>query len=525
MKRLVSLCLSLVMCFGFLMSVPMKAEAATWEDINQGDVFLKQAESNSCTLCAAAMLCRRVAIMDGRDNWRSISEGALKGVMNWDDGLSWDFTYEGIRIVHSGGRYALADTNKADKLRDVLSRCPEGIVAYDRDRPHAVLLTDYSDGTFYCADPANSKPGGRIPISSALISLESIDDYWYCSSPLVYIEPTPAPVYPDIPSLSVSAGTSESPVGFSWNACANADWYDVRIYKSDDTNIVTEMGIKGQSYSYSLSPGSYYANVASVNANGNYMVSSNVPFTVAEPPKYPDKPVVTVEASDTSHPVVVSYNACANTTDYCIRYYDAKDKLVYAIGDSDDSIKFGNGADYTETSHSYSLPAGTYKVTVAAINDKDGVWTFSEPVSFTVSAVKRGDVNDDGSIDLKDVTFMRRALAGWDVEINEAAADINLDDSFDLKDVVYLRRFLAGGWGFDLNKTALTLNTGDTYQLTTNYLDPDALIWMTSSPGVVEVSADGLVTATKTGSATISVTANGDTAYCKVTVVAETQDK
>lgn len=65
----------------------------------------------------------------------------------------------------------------------------------------------------------------------------------------------------------------------------------------------------------------------------------------------------------------------------------------------------------------------------------------------TPSAVKCGDANGDNSIDLKDVTVMRRALAGWDVAVNDTAADINKDGSFDLKDVVILRRYLAGSWG------------------------------------------------------------------------------
>ena len=47
-------------------------------------------------------------------------------------------------------------------------------------------------------------------------------------------------------------------------------------------------------------------------------------------PATPSKPVVKVEASDSAHPVTVSYNACDNTTDYCIRYYDASDHLIYA---------------------------------------------------------------------------------------------------------------------------------------------------------------------------------------------------
>lgn len=62
-----------------------------------------------------------------------------------------------------------------------------------------------------------------------------------------------------------------------------------------------------------------------------------------------------------------------------------------------------------------------------------------------------GDVNEDGSIDLKDVVVMRRLLAGgWEITYNEAACDVNGDNSFDLKDVVYLRRYLAGGWEIKL---------------------------------------------------------------------------
>ena len=62
-----------------------------------------------------------------------------------------------------------------------------------------------------------------------------------------------------------------------------------------------------------------------------------------------------------------------------------------------------------------------------------------------------GDVNRDGSIDLKDVTVLRRHLAGgWNVTISEANSDVNKDGSIDLKDVTILRRYLAGGWGVTL---------------------------------------------------------------------------
>lgn len=54
-----------------------------------------------------------------------------------------------------------------------------------------------------------------------------------------------------------------------------------------------------------------------------------------------------------------------------------------------------------------------------------------------------GDVNGDHSVDMKDVTLMRRKLADWDVTINEQYADVNGDGSFDMKDVTLLRCYLA----------------------------------------------------------------------------------
>ncbi len=332
------------------------------------------------------------------------------------------------------------------------------------------------------------------------------------------------PRIPGKPTVHVAANDSGQPVIFSWDACANTNWYDVRIYKSDDTNIVSEMGIQALSYSYSLSAGRYYANVASVNENGNYTFSDNVSFTVSNPPKYPDKPVVTVEATSENHPVKVSYKVCANATDYCIRYYDASDKLLYAIGDSEDSKLFGNGSNYTETSHSYTFPVGTYKVTVAAINENDSVWTFSDPVSFTVSASLKGDINTDGEIDRADVDLlMNWLLAVPKTTLKDAeAADMNGDGKLNAVDLTMLKRqvLIKQDIIITLNKSALTLNTegkSKSYQLTCSYPVAEDVVWKSSNVAVATVK-NGLVTAQKDGTVTITATANGVSVSCKVTV-------
>ena len=63
------------------------------------------------------------------------------------------------------------------------------------------------------------------------------------------------------------------------------------------------------------------------------------------------------------------------------------------------------------------------------------------------AAAVKGDLNGDGSVNLKDVVIMRRYIAGgWNVTIDETAADMNGDGEVNLKDVVLLRRQIAGGW-------------------------------------------------------------------------------
>ncbi|SEK37311.1 Leucine rich repeat-containing protein, partial [Ruminococcus sp. YRD2003] len=66
------------------------------------------------------------------------------------------------------------------------------------------------------------------------------------------------------------------------------------------------------------------------------------------------------------------------------------------------------------------------------------------PVETSITA---GDVNDDNTVNLKDVVLINRFIAGgWNVTINTAAADVDKDGEVTLKDTVLIRRSIAGGW-------------------------------------------------------------------------------
>ena len=101
---------------------------------------------------------------------------------------------------------------------------------------------------------------------------------------------------------------------------------------------------------------------------------------------------------------------------------------------------------------------GTYPITVTY--DPEQIYNDSfENVALTVAdgavTVKNvlvGDVSGDGVINAKDVTFLRRHIAGgYSVSVDLAAADINGDGSVNAKDVTFLRRYIAGGYGIVLN--------------------------------------------------------------------------
>ncbi|WP_028509145.1 carbohydrate-binding domain-containing protein [Ruminococcus sp. NK3A76] len=63
-----------------------------------------------------------------------------------------------------------------------------------------------------------------------------------------------------------------------------------------------------------------------------------------------------------------------------------------------------------------------------------------------------GDVNGDGSVDLKDGMLMQQYLAGWEVEIVMPNCDVNGDGEVNLKDGLLLKQYLAG-WNVTLGKT------------------------------------------------------------------------
>ena len=192
MKKVLATILSLVMVFTIIPATALNASAATFDDINQSSVFVKQQTNYTCTLASAVMVVRRASMMAGKSNWASVTESSMRGTA-WveNSGLKWSFTYNGISVGHAN---LSGNSSNKSTLISILANHPEGVVAYNggiSNQWHAVILTDYTNGTFYCADPAGST-NGRVPLTSSTIvgsgqdgKISNFTAYWYVTSPKV----------------------------------------------------------------------------------------------------------------------------------------------------------------------------------------------------------------------------------------------------------------------------------------------------------------------------------------------------
>jgi hypothetical protein len=99
------------------------------------------------------------------------------------------------------------------------------------------------------------------------------------------------------------------------------------------------------------------------------------------------------------------------------------------------------------------VSVGTAVITVTAA-ETDNYAAATKDVTVTVMQVPAipGDIDGDGEANAKDVTILRRNLAGgYGVELSKEVADLNKDGYINAKDVSLLRRFLAGGYGVTLS--------------------------------------------------------------------------
>lgn len=202
----------------------------TLDELNGSDMFFKQEVRGTCTLAANAMLVRRAARLNGYADWSSITESTLRGTA-WIEGtgMCWSYSYAGITVGRGAFQSCTVET-----FRALLLQHPEGFVAYNANRPHAVLITDYDEttGIFYCADPGFAN--WRMPLSESILfsgtqeaTIASFTSYWVVTSPKLSLATSRPPLSQR--EITVTARPGDDGVNLSWN---NTDAAGYWVYRS-----------------------------------------------------------------------------------------------------------------------------------------------------------------------------------------------------------------------------------------------------------------------------------------------------
>ena len=163
-KRILSILLIAVLCFGLLAALGTSAQAA---EILPQELYLEQSRGGICTMTSAAMLLRSALYVNGSSHWSEIGEReAANACWLWGQGIMYQWSFETDYASISVERTELYGIT-AEELKAVLDAHPEGIEFYCGNVPHAVFLTDYEGDTFYCADPAPYNSCRRIPLADS----------------------------------------------------------------------------------------------------------------------------------------------------------------------------------------------------------------------------------------------------------------------------------------------------------------------------------------------------------------------
>lgn len=399
-KRILCFVSALAVSFGMLLNMPsIVVQAATFEDINRADMFQKQAQGSvTCTLVSASMLVRRALMMLDSPNWKYVSEDTMRSTA-WIEGVGLynEFTYNGVKV--SSGYFT--SVGKEAQLLALLSVHPEGVVVYDYGYPHAILITDYSDGIFYCSDPASHTAQGRIPVSQAIITIDSIDKYWYVASPVLTLDGA-EPLNGEVWEINVDSGC----------------------------NVRDAAGLSGNKQ-FIWSKGTQFLVTEKVTADGYTWGKTASGWVALDYCKYISGTIQAEKISLTQSGITVSQISNQKYTGSEIRP---------SVTVKNGSVTLVENKDYT-LSYSDNVNIGTAAVTITGIGNYEG--TLVKEFEIYIDVIY-GDINSDGAANDDDVQLLFMYNSGHAVTINKENADINEDGKISGKDAMLLFKYNSG---------------------------------------------------------------------------------
>ena len=229
-----------------------RAHAATLEETLADDVFVNEPGSTGrCTIYAATNMLRRAALLNGDQDWSSITTSSIPS----SGGLLFSFsvsTQEATYAVEHGYITGSTVEERTAELLALLDENPAGIVLYtSTGNPHAVTLLGYDEesGAFIAHD---SLTGATSSLDECVsVRASNADAYWYVSSP-VYA-PGPVSLRNAVVTVedAVYAGESVTPrVTVTLDGATLTDGTDYAVSYVGNNSVGTALAVVSGAGSY-----------------------------------------------------------------------------------------------------------------------------------------------------------------------------------------------------------------------------------------------------------------------------------
>ena len=150
---------------------------------------------------------------------------------------------------------------------------------------------------------------------------------------------------------------------------------------------------------------------------------------------------------------LINASMANGTAEVKVTYMDGSTEVLKLAPARNAKVSGGEEYAYMSTTAKTSRGVITYDMHME-VNEETMVteyylYMMDYELTLCVPSAIVGDANGDGEVNGMDATLLLQYAAGWDVEVNEAAADVNGDGSVDGMDATLLLQY-AAGWDVTL---------------------------------------------------------------------------
>jgi len=378
-NKIISFIIALFMSVTIIPAVTDTVEAAT-KITDKSVYYVTGYVGGDCLLTSNIYMMRRAAIMRESTKWKQMNNTSveLRGALctsktRYSNCLKnkYTYTFDGLTFKSSSASLKGSASAKKKKLRNLLKEHPEGIAVWasnaGKGYPHAVLLTEYKNGKFYCADSTHNaskyrkkgKNRGVEPFSTCTVSsISRITKYWYLEDVKGVAESKP---------LQITNNAETGKPVLKWNRVLNAKKYKVqrKLATSDKYSTIATVTSKTFTDKSAVATKKYHYRIKAYNSKGKCIFTGGAKLRTCDLAA----PVITDVANiEENGNLKITFKGVTNADKYNIYRASSSKKTYKYLG----SVKCEK--DSGGELHSYIISSGEvgkkYCYKIKALNTK-----------------------------------------------------------------------------------------------------------------------------------------------------------